>query len=359
MNITIVGCGNIGTQFAVHCAAKKHNVTVFCSKPDKIQKTMCIVDKNANIKLSGEIAVATDSAEKAFIDADLIFVTVPAFAMKKYADVMLPYLKNDAIICLIPGTGGSEFAFKKALEKGNIIFGLQRVPSVARLVEYGNTVCATGYRNQLFGASLPNQCGKHVAQIISDIFDIPCTVMPNYLNVTLTPSNPILHTARLRSLFANYKKGVFYDKVPLFYEDWDDKTSELLLKCDAEVQNICRYLKDYDLSYVKSLLVHYESENAKQLTQKIKSIPAFKGLKSPCIKTDNGYIPDFSSRYFTADFSYGLSILVQISKLLNLECPYMQETLDWYHTLVKPENEFSLNDYGIKEIEDLMNFYAT
>lgn len=358
MNITIVGCGNIGTQFAVHCAAKKHNVTVFCSKPDKIQKTMCIVDENANIKLSGEIATATDSAEKAFVDADLIFVTVPAFAMKKYADVMLPYLKNDTIICLIPGTGGSEFAFKKALEKGNTIFGLQRVPSVARLVEYGNTVCATGYRNQLFGASLPNHCGKYVAQIISDIFDIPCTVVPNYLNVTLTPSNPILHTTRLRSLFSDYKEGVFYDSGPFFYEDWDDKTSDLLLKCDTEVQNICRYLKDYDLSYVKSLLVHYESEKSQQLTQKIRSIPSFKGLKSPCLKTENGYIPDFSSRYFTADFSYGLSILVQISKLLGLECPYMQETLSWYHNLVKNENEFSLNDYNIQTVKDLIDFYA-
>ena len=29
MNITIVGAGNIGTQIAVHAAAKGHSVTIF------------------------------------------------------------------------------------------------------------------------------------------------------------------------------------------------------------------------------------------------------------------------------------------------------------------------------------------
>ena len=40
MNITIVGCGNIGTQFAVHCAAKGHAVTIYCSKPDVVSKNL-------------------------------------------------------------------------------------------------------------------------------------------------------------------------------------------------------------------------------------------------------------------------------------------------------------------------------
>lgn len=31
----------------------------------------------------------------------------------------------------------------------------ERVPSVARLVEYGKSVCATGYRKTLYAAALP------------------------------------------------------------------------------------------------------------------------------------------------------------------------------------------------------------
>lgn len=357
MNITIVGCGNVGTQFAVHCAAKNHNVSVFCSKAESVSKTLNIVDSNGNTTLSGDIAIATSDAATAFRDADLIFVTVPAFAMKSYSKKIIPHLKKQAIICLTPGTGGAEFAFKSAVEKNCVIIGLQRVPSVARLVEYGKTVCASGYRDELFCASIPSHYAEYAAKIITDIFDITCTPMPNYLNVTLTPSNPILHTTRLRTIFKDYKKDYFYKNVPLFYEEWSDESSELLLKCDNEVQNICRALKEFDLSYVKSLMLHYESKTPQQLTQKIRSIKSFRGLKSPCLQTESGYVPDFSSRYFTADFPFGLSILVQISKLLNLECPHMQKTLDWYCGIVQNNEEFLFSEYGINNASDFINFY--
>lgn len=357
MNITIVGCGNVGTQFAVHSAAKGHTVSIFSSKPQDISTKLNIVNAEGELTLSGEMACITNSASKAFSNADLIFVTVPAFAMKCYADKIIPHLKKGSMICLVPGTGGSEFAFKDAVKNGNIIFGLQRVPSVARLVEYGKTVCAMGYRDQLFCASIPSQYANSAAQIITDIFDMPCTAMQNYLNVTLTPSNPILHTTRLSVIFKDYKDGYVYNNVPLFYEEWNDESSELLFKCDNEVQNICKALSTFNLSYVKSLKLHYESETPQQLTKKITSIKSFKGLKSPCVKSNNGYIPDFTSRYFTADFPYGLSILVQISKLLGLACPYMQKTLDWYYSIVPKTQEFSFADYDINVAEALIDFY--
>lgn len=357
MNITIVGCGNIGTQFAVHCAAKGHAVTVYCSRPHLVSKTLEIVDENGTHLLSGNICTATNNECVAFNNADLIFVTVPSFAMKDYSKKIIPNLKRGAMICLTPGTGGAEFAFKDAINNDCIIFGLQRVPSVARLVEYGKIVCASGYRSELFSAAIPSKYSDQTAKIISDIFDMPCTPMQNYLNVTLTPSNPILHTTRLRTLFKDYFDGYTYENVPLFYEEWNDESSELLFKCDNEVQNICKALSVFDLSYVKSLKLHYESDTPEQLTKKITSIRSFKGLKSPCKKIENGYIPDLSSRYFTADFPYGLSILVQISKLLDLDCPYMKSTLDWYYSIVQKDKEFLFSDYGIYAADDFINFF--
>ena len=37
MKITIVGAGNIGTQFAVHCAQKGHEVTIYTSNCEKFK----------------------------------------------------------------------------------------------------------------------------------------------------------------------------------------------------------------------------------------------------------------------------------------------------------------------------------
>lgn len=79
------------------------------------------------------------------------------------------------------------------------------------------------------------------------------------MNLTLIPSNPILHTTRLRKLFEDYTDGIVYYRVPLFYEEWTHETSQLLFKCADEVQTLCKLLNQFDLSYVKSLKLHYES----------------------------------------------------------------------------------------------------
>ena len=357
MNVTIVGCGNVGTQIAVHCASKNHSVTIFTSKFKEVQKTLYIVDNQDNVFLSGEIKTATDNEELAFSTADIIFVTVPSFYMKKQAEIITPYLKKGAIICIVPGMGGGEFAFKQALENGAVICGLQRVPSVARLKEYGKTVCATGYRDKLFAGALPTSKKEECAKLLSGIFDMPCDALPHYLNLTLTPSNPILHTTRLKTIFKDYKEGVFYEKLPLFYQEWDLESSELLLKCDKEVQDICLALKDFDLSFVKSLKEHYESDDALALTNKITSIPAFFGLTTPCVKTENGLLPDFDSRYFTADFMFGLTILIQIAGFLNLPCPHMKQTFDWFVPFFKGGPVFDFKDYNVFCLNDLLKFY--
>lgn len=357
MNITIVGAGNIGTQIAVHCAAKGHNVVIYTSKHNHFSKTLKIVNEDGETFLSGDIDCATDDAAKAFRNADLVFVTVPAFYMRSTARTMVPYLKSGAKICLVPGSGGGEFAFKSAIDKGCVLFGLQRVPSVARLVEYGKTVCATGYRDELFVASIPKAYSDECAEIIGNIFDMKCSNLPSYLNITLIPSNPILHTTRLKTIFNDYTPGKSYDSVPLFYEGWTNESSELLLLCDNEVQQICKALDMFDLSFVKSLKIHYESENAEQLTKKITSIKSFKGLKTPCVKTDDGFAPDLNSRYFTADFSYGLIILIQIADFLNIPCPFMKSTMDWYDKIALQKERFDFADYGINKLDDFIKFY--
>lgn len=358
MNITIVGAGNIGTQLAVHSAEKKHSVTVYGSKPEKISKHLNVINENGEEIHSGDIKQATSDPSVAFSGAELIFVTMPAFCMEDVAKTVLPYANSNMRICIVPGTGGGECAFKGCIDKGAVLFGLQRVPSVARLEEYGKTVRATGYRDELFVASLPAAEASKCAEIVSGIMDMPCGVMPNYLNLTLTPSNPILHTTRLKNLFENYSEGVVYESVPLFYEGWNDETSRELLACDDEVQEICRKLSCFDLSYVKSLRVHYESPTAEALTQKITSIIGFKGLTSPTVKVDGGYIPDLHSRYFTADFPFGLAILVQIADFVGIKAENMKRTLKWYYKVAPKTAEFRFSDFGINNLQQFVDFYS-
>lgn len=358
MRVTIVGGGNVGTQFAVHCASKGMETIVFSSKAEEFQKKLEISDENGNITLTAEIAGATFDCEKAFSKADLIFITTPAFCALDIFEKVAPYVKKGAYIGLIPGTGGMECVFKPCLDKGCVLFGLQRVPSVARLVKYGQRVCAVGYRNQLHVASLPGTEASKCAKLVEDIFDIPCAILPNYLNITLTPSNPILHTTRLYSIFRDYCQGKSYDSVPLFYEGWDNQSSAILLSCDDEVQKIKSALINFDLSGVRSLKEHYESQTEQQLTDKIRSIQGFKGLTTPSKQIDGKYYPDFSSRYFVADFSYGLEILKQIAEFAGIETPNINKVMQWYRNLRPDEKSFKYSDYGIIDYKTFAAFYC-
>ena len=358
INITIVGGGNVGTQFVVHFAEKGYNVILYTSNPQEFQSRLFIVDSKDKIIHTATDYTITNSPKEAFLKADIIFITVPAFAIDKIADEIYPYVHKKMRIVCIPGTGGIEWFFKKHIQKGIELFGLQRVPSVARLVKYGSVVRCVGYRSDLFIGGIASETSLIVmCKILFEVFNIKCTPLPNYLSVTLTPSNPILHTARLYNLFSDYYDGKVYKNISLFYEDWNDDVSKILFLMDTELQNICQQLHEFDLKSVVSLKKHYESETPQQLTKKIKSIEGFKGLKTPMLKIADGYIPDFNSRYFIADFPFGLNILVQIAGLIGVECPSMNKVMNWYINQRPQEKSFSFIDFGIKERKDFIEYY--
>ena len=355
MKITIVGGGNIGTQFAVHCAEKQHEVVVYTSKPELFDRCLQTVDENGKVTHEGEISFATADPCKAYKEAELILVTLPANVMRGCAEEVFQYASSKCIIGVVPGNGGSECAFRKCIERGNLFFLIERVPAIARLVKKGRCVRSTGYRKELRVAALPMAGAEMCGKLIGNLFDMDYVTVPTILSLTMTPSNPILHTTRLRTIFADYREGKTYTEIPLFYEGWNDASSELLLNCDDEIQRICRALPG-DVS-VKSLREHYESPTAEALTKKLSGIPAFRGITTPTVLTKDGYIPDLHSRYFTADFSFGLKVIQQIARFMKTETPYIDQTMKWYQEIAIEHEEFHYEDYGITDRESFIKFY--
>lgn len=355
-NIAVIGGGNIGTQFACVCASKGYKVNVFSSKPELYDGTLEVVDEFEKVT-TGKLNKVTANIETAIEDCQIIFVAQPAFMLKDVADKMLPYIKRDMNICVLPGTGGAEFAFRECIKAGATLFGLQRVPSVARLEQYGKRVRCEGLRNELFLASIPSSKSLELAEFISELWGIPCTALPNYLSVTLTPSNPILHTTRLCTLFSDYEEGKVYDRNPLFYGEWSDSSSELLIACDAELQEMLKIMDRLDLSNVRSLKFHYESDTVEAMTKKLCSIKSLHNLSSPMKQVENGWLPDFKSRYFTADFPYGLAIIEELATVIGYDAPNIKNTMDWYRKATGDTNRLDLGSYGIHSLEDIYNLY--
>lgn len=361
--ITIIGGGNMGSILSVKFS-QKYDVTLFLNAPyekvEEYHKDMVVFNEDSNTRVQGKINKITDNLEDAVKDADWIYITYPSFLFASFSKQLIPLLKAGQHLVGIPGSGGFELYFKNALSKGVTITGLQRVHSVARIITKGVEVRESGVRTGIRCASIPLSFNKEASEFIADCYSLPVEPLENYLNVTLLNSNPILHTSRLYSVFKDYETKKEYDSLPLFYEEWSLQSSELLEKMDNELFSMISFLRDNKMpvNQITTLLEHYESTNPEQMTKKLNSINSLKGLTTPSVKKENGkYIPDLSSRYFTADFPYGLDILLSFSYLLKVPCPNMQMVSDWYHRITNTERTFSLDSLGLNNIEDLRNTY--
>ena len=80
---------------------------------------------------------------------------------------------------------------------------------------------------------------------------------------------------------------------------------------------------------IPTILDYYESHDAASLTRKLRSIEAFKGIRSPMLQVAEGYVPDFQSRYFTEDFPYGLRIIQQQARRHHVATPVIDRVMDW------------------------------
>ena len=54
-------------------------------------------------------------------------------------------------------------------------------------------------------------------------------------------------------------------------------------------------------------------------------------------KIGHGYIPDFSDRYFTEDFPFGLLIIKSIAEIFNIDTPYINKVLKWGQEMIGKE----------------------
>ena len=180
-------------------------------------------------------------------------------------------------------------------------------------------------------ASFPMSRLDAVCNTVSDICHVKCMKAANYLTITLTPSNPVLHTSRVYDLFHSASLDTRFPKNIEFYSEWTDHASEVMLGIDSELQKMCKVLTEIDMRGVVSLKTHYESPTVSDLTRKIRSIPSFKGIYAPLIPTQsNEFGIDKNSRFFTEDFPYGLCIIKGFCEICGISTPYIDKVLQWY-----------------------------
>jgi len=327
MRICICGGGNLGHVVAGFLASQSDNqVSVLTRRPENWANILEVIDPDGKV-YNGSI-YPTDNVSQAIADADMVFICLPGFAIHDELVKISPYLKSDAKVGTVVSSTGFFFEAFKVLPNHIGLFGFQRVPFICRTIEYGHKAELKGYKSSLSMAVEQVDDKEALRIMIENLFKTPIKLLRSYYEVSLSNSNPLLHTSRLYTMFKNWEEGVVYDRNPQFYSEWTIDASELYIQMDNELQELLKVLP-VDKGSIPPVLEYYESHDAESLTDKLNTIPAFKGIYSPMKKVEGGYVPDFNSRYFTEDIPYGMRFIIETAEKYQISIPTIDKVYKW------------------------------
>ncbi len=325
-NICICGGGSLGIVCAGVFLSQGITVSMLTGHPDRWSRDVRVYDPDGKL-FSGELSLISSSAESVIPQADIVLLCVPGYLIEPTLRNIRPYLRPETIVGSIVGSTGFFFAAHRILDPGNTLFAFQRVPFIARQRLYGAVGDLLGYKSSLNVAIENCSEPEKLAFTLSQLFMTPVNLLGNYYEASLTNSNPILHTGRLYSMWKDYD-GTPFPEQGRFYAEWTDEASEILLKMDSEFMELLDTL-NIRRGVIPSLLEYYESSDAASLTEKLRSITAFKSILSPMIRVEDGWIPDFGSRYFTEDFPFGLRIIKELAEENRVATPMIDKVYKW------------------------------
>lgn len=391
MCVCVVGGGNIAGATAAWLGRPDKNICVhvLTRQPQRwVQNIKVSASKEcrwgAMKPFEAMIQLITDNPEKAVSNADIVMIAAPAHVHLDLLKKIAPYLKQGCVLGTLFGQGGFHWAVEAGLgpyqSKSSAIFALQHVPWLARWAEYGKAVEICGPKEFLCAAVTP-QCATSMARCLIQVcFDQKCKLLPNFLCVTLTPSNQIIHPARYYAIFKDWDGKRVYreDEIPWgLYSEFDDEAAKYLSLLDAELQAIKRALAarcpEIDLSTVipiQDRIIQQYSDDVKDRTNLRTVFSSNKGYaatRTPAVAVPGGYQPSVQGRLFQEDVPSGLCVLRGIADMVGVGVPTIDMMIQWHQKFMNTEflKDGKLNPetihlttaparYGINTLEQLV-----
>jgi hypothetical protein len=228
----------------------------------------------------------------------------------------------------MPGAEGFGWVAGEVLGPKAKIFGTDRSPYTCRIVDYGRSVRISGTRPSVSFGALPLKKAAQIAGTLEMLLGIRMNAAPNYLAITLTNANAILHPTRLYALFKDWRKGNKYPRKFLFYRKWSALTTKMYLSCDRELQTLIGKLP-LDCSSIRPIMERYKAKSPEEITALIRTSATLSAIPAPLVYREDGYEPNFEHRFFTEDINHGLISLRAVAEMADSPTPTIDEILHW------------------------------
>ena len=314
--------------------------------------------------LDARLDRVTTDARTAVEDADIVIITVPAHARPQTLQAIAPHLSSNKPVCVgaIPGFCGFDWLAEATLaDRPNlVIWGMKDVPHTAFGLTPGRSIKMGGGKSRLYAATHARESQEsrqRLQEMLTVLYGRCVTMLDNYLEITLTPGNPIMHSSVIYGLigpFGQWHRKIFPQRM-CWWTECPELGAYFLERMDQESQDLCAVISQHmgiDLSSVKSLKQEIVEAYGEQIRDQssmlsiLRTNRAYNHILAPMVPADGnraGYVIERESRAFNEDVAYGLVLLAQMAKRFELKVPHIEEVLQWSVTYMQGLRDSALD----------------
>lgn len=337
-------------------------------------------------KITGRLHIVSSNPSEVCKGTKIFVVSAPVNAQAEILRSIKPYVEHGAIIGSVFGQGGFDLiasdVFGEDLKKKNLaIFSFFNIPSTCKVIIPGKEVVMIGPKKFLSVGVIPKIRSVEVQHHCNGMWGVPVYIVPNFLNMLLTPGNQIIHSGRLVGLFNN-KKAQPLDVIPYFYTDLNQLSADNMEKLSDEIQLIKNaILKRYptiDLENVlplrERILKQYgdQVKNPTNLYTTFTTNTGYRVMTIPMNKIADGrFVLNTKARTFVEDIPYGLCVLLDLAEMAGIKIPFTVRCIEWHQEMMGKEfvkngklNRDLIHEtgapsrYGYDTLEKLVGHYS-
>jgi len=368
--IAVIGAGNGGHAMAAYKTLDGFEVSLF--ELPRFENNIRHVLDTGHITIEWPLRketvpvhhVTTDIAT-ALRGAEIVFVVVPAFGHKTMAEACAPYVEDDQIIILMPGSGGSlEFAniFKaQGVDKDILLCECCTLPYGARLAKPGHVLI------HIEAVTLPTGVfpAHRTDEAIARLQEVYPAIVPtaNVLEAAINNPNPIVHPAAtlLSATRIEYSGGEFYlykegmtPAVARVYEVLEQERLALLDRLGLKLYHYASLeARGYNLGETVEECHNRILNTSLDAAFGADSIEKGIQMKGPASMQD---------RFVTEDVPYGLVLLSTLGKLLDIPTPISDAIINLSGTINRIDywaqgrgvNELGLGGMSLEQIRTFL-----
>lgn len=342
MKIAVIGGGNGGYAAAADLTNNGHEIYFWQrsknNSKELIKNKNIIIMQDQNGKKNIKIHKICKSLVTAIRQTEIIVILLPAYTHKYLAKKISPYLQDNQIIFLPPGTFGS-WMFLKQTQNKTISFAESGTLPYLTRKKNSNTVAITTRASRLPTGIYSNTNHKAVIKKLKNIYSsiIYCG---DILSAALMNAGPIIHPPLI---ILNAAPLEHFNKWDIHNEGTQKSVHKVMFKLDEERIKIRKRL-GYGAPHFP-IKDHYANKGKKWM---------YGNLAHDKLVTSKDWREDinlYSHRYIIEDIKEGLVFMHSIGKKLNINTPVTSGILNIASAFTGSDlkkNGRNLNNLGIR-----------